>query len=308
MSAFHGVSAFPITPAAPDGTVDVPALRRLLRPLVAAKVDAIGLLGSTGSYPYLSRAERRRALDVALNEVGGRLPVLVGVGALRTDEAMRLAEDARAAGAAAGLLAPVSYTPLGDDEVFEHFRAVASTSQLPLCIYNNPGTTHFTFGPALIGRLSRLAGVVALKDPAPPPTEVAARVAALRDAVSPGFPLGFSVDWHAAEALLAGADGWHSVAAGLFPEPCMAIARAAARGDADEVRRRNAEFFPLWDLFRRHSSLRVMFAAAEALGLCSAAPPRPILPLPDEARRDVAAALASIGAIRAPKASEAAAS
>jgi 4-hydroxy-tetrahydrodipicolinate synthase len=74
------------------------------------------LLGSTGTYAYLTRSERRRALDTALDEVSGRTPILVGVGALRTDEAVRLAQDANAAGATAGLLAAVSYTPLTEDE------------------------------------------------------------------------------------------------------------------------------------------------------------------------------------------------
>lgn len=289
MTTLTGLSAFPITPMSAEGIVDVAALRRLLRPLVAAGVDSIGLLGSTGSYPYLSRAERRRALDAALDEAAGRLPILVGVGALRTDEAVRLAGDARAAGAAAGLLAPVSYTPLLDDEVFAHFRAVAEASGLPLCIYDNPGTTHFTVSPALIGRLSRLPGVVAAKSPAPPAAQVAAHVAALRAAVPAGFPLGFSVDWHAAEAVLAGGDGWYSVAAGLFPAPCLAILRAAQRGDAEEARRHDAAMQPLWDLFRRHTSLRVAYAAADILGLCRAEPPRPILPLSAEARGEVEA-------------------
>ena len=132
-------------------------------PLCQAGVNSIGLLGSTGSYPYLSRAERRRALEAALEEAAGRAPVLVGVGALRTDEAVRLAQDAQVVGAAAGLLAPVSYTPLTDDEVYEHFATVARESRLPLCIYDNPGTTHFRFSSELVGRLSHLPGIVAVK-------------------------------------------------------------------------------------------------------------------------------------------------
>ena len=151
-----GLSAFPITPADASGKVDVSALRRLVAPLCQAGVNSIGLLGSTGSYPYLSSAERRRALEAALEEAAGRAPVLVGVGALRTDEAVRLAQDAQVAGAAAGLLAPVSYTPLSDDEVYEHFATVARESRLPLCIYDNPGTTHFRFSSVLVGRLSHL--------------------------------------------------------------------------------------------------------------------------------------------------------
>src|SRR3954463_1321585 len=132
----RGLSAFPITPADAEGRVDANALRKLVAALCAAKVHSIGLLGSTGTYAYLSRSERRRALDAALQEAG-QVPILVGVGALRTDEAVQLAQDAKAAGAAAGLLAPVSYTPL-TEEVFEHFATVARESGLPLCIYDNP--------------------------------------------------------------------------------------------------------------------------------------------------------------------------
>ncbi len=285
----RGVSAFPITPAAPDGRVDVVALRGLLERLVAAKVDSIGLLGSTGSYPYLSRGERRRAIETAVAATGGATPLLVGVGALRTDEAVRLAQDAKGAGAAVGLLAPVSYTPLTEDEVFEHFATVARESRLPLCIYDNPGTTHFTFSPTLVGRISRLPGIVAVKSPAPDAPAVAAHLAALRNAAAAaGFSVGCSVDPHAVEALLAGADAWYSVAAGLFPRACTEIGRAVGRGDAAEARHLNARLQPLWDLFRQFSSLRVVYAAADLLDICHAAPPRPILPLPEAARQTVA--------------------
>lgn len=77
---------------------------------------------------YLSREERRRALTEALDEAGGQIAVVAGIGALRTDEAVALARDARALGAAAGLLAAVSDTPLTEDEVFEHFSTVAPTA------------------------------------------------------------------------------------------------------------------------------------------------------------------------------------
>src|SRR5580692_10545199 len=179
MPLFSGLAAFPITPADTDGRVDVAGVRTLVRRLVAAKVDSIGLLGSTGTYAYLARSERRRAIEAAVDEAGGAVPVMAGVGALRTDEAVALAEDARAAGAGAGLLAPVSYTPLTDEEVFVHFQTVAGESGLPICIYNNPATTHFTFSPELEGRLSQVPGVVAVKNGAPA-TGAAAHLADLR--------------------------------------------------------------------------------------------------------------------------------
>jgi 4-hydroxy-tetrahydrodipicolinate synthase len=290
----NGLSAFPITPSDAGGRVDIAALRILVGRLCAAKVDSIGLLGSTGTYAYLSRAERRRALDAALEETAGRTPVVVGIGALRTDDAVRLAQDARAAGATVGLLAAVSYTPLTDDEVFEHFMTVARESSLPLCIYDNPGTTHFRFSTALIGRLSRHPEIVAVKTGAPEPSAVAAHLSEFRSLTPEGFSLGYAGDWHSVETLIAGADAWYSVVAGLFPNISMAMVQAAKSNDAVEARRLNASLEPLWSLFKEFSSLRVIYASADILGICRAEPPRPILPLADAARQRVADVLKAL--------------
>lgn len=288
---FQGLSAFPITPTEADGKVDTGALTRLLSPLVAAKVDSIGLLGSTGTYPFLSRTERRRAIDAALAEAGGKVPVLVGVGALRTDDSVALAQDAKAAGATAGLLAPVSYTPLTDDEVFTHFSTVVSESRLPIVIYDNFGTTHFRFSPELVGRIAHIPGVVAVKSTAPQPDLVADHLKQLRDAVPPGFSVGYAGDWNSTAALIAGGDAWYCVAAGLFPKSCLAIIRALQAGDIAEARRLDAAMQPLWSLFKDYSSLRVMYAAVEQMGITNAKPPRPVLPLNDAAQDKVAAVL-----------------
>ena len=215
----------------------------------------------------------------------------MGVGALRTDDAQDLACDAEAAGAVGLLLAPVSYTPLTDDEVFEHFVAVARATDLPLCIYNNPGTTHFTFSDALVERLAKIPGVTAVKNPAPPPAEAQARHEALRARVPGSFAIGYSGDWNAPDAILAGGDAWYSVVGGLLPEPTLKLLRAAQAGDVAEVARWNGRFRPLWDLFKELSSLRVMYAAADVLGLCGCEPPRPILPLTAADRGRVAAAV-----------------
>ncbi|MGH1590775.1 dihydrodipicolinate synthase family protein [Methylobacterium phyllosphaerae] len=294
MPAISGLSAFPITPSDRDGRIDAEALRRLLEPLVAAGVDLIGLLGSTGTYAYLNRDERRRAVAIAAETVGGRVPLLVGVGALRTDEAIRLAQDARAAGADAGLLAPVSYTPLTEAEVEAHFAAVAEKGGLPLVLYDNPATTHFRFTPALIGRIARRPGIAAAKCAAPDPANAAAGVAALQEAVPAGFPVGFSGDWNVTEALIAGGAAWFSVAGGLFPRTSLALVRAVEAGDTDRARALNAALEPLWALFRAHSSLRVVYALADLMGLCRVEPPRPIRPLAPEIVAEIAATVRSM--------------
>lgn len=285
---FHGLSAFPLTPADAGGRVNVEALSRLLERLCDARVDSIGLLGSTGIYAYLSREERRRAVAAAAECVRGRVPLVVGVGALRTDAATDLARDAEAAGADALLMAPVSYTPLTEDEAFEHYRAVAGSTGLPLCIYNNPGTTHFRFGIELLERLSRLPTVRGVKMPLPADGDFAGEIALLRDRTE--LAIGYSGDWGMAPALLAEADAFYCVLAGLFPRPVMALADAARRGDTAEVARLDQELAPLWEGFKTHGSLRIMYALMERLGLGQAEPPRPLLPLASDAREKMLAA------------------
>ncbi|TDT99843.1 4-hydroxy-tetrahydrodipicolinate synthase [Azorhizobium sp. AG788] len=290
-SPFHGLSAFPITPSDPQGRVDTAALEILLTRLVLAGVDSIGLLGSTGTYAYLSRTERRRAVEAASALVAKRIPIVVGIGALRTDEAVDLARDAAEAGADGLLLAPVSYTPLTEDEVFAHFAAVAGATDLPLCVYNNPGTTHFTFTPALVARLATLPNVVALKNPAAAPVDAPTLHANLRAAVPEAFAIGYSADWNVTEAILAGGQAWYSVCGGLLPEPTLKLMRAAQAHDMAQVGLWKARFEPLWALFRELTSLRVTYAAANILGLSTALPPRPILPLAPEHYPRIAAAL-----------------
>jgi 4-hydroxy-tetrahydrodipicolinate synthase len=178
--------------------------------------------------------------------------------------------------------------------VFEHFATVARESGLPLCIYDNPSTTHFQFSPELIGRLSRIPGIIAVKSPAPGRQAVAAHLANLRSVVPAGFSLGYSGDWNSVEALIAGGHAWYSVVAGLFPRISMGLVQAVQNGDTTEARRLNERLEPLWSLFREFSSLRVIYASADALGICRAEPPRPLLPLTGAARQRVADVLQTL--------------
>jgi 4-hydroxy-tetrahydrodipicolinate synthase len=288
-SLFHGLSAFPLTPADETGRVDTLLLAQLLERLCVAGVDSIGLLGSTGIYAYLSREERLRAVEAAVECVGGRTPLIVGIGALRTDTVCDLATDAENAGADALLLAPVSYTPLTEDEVYEHYRTVAAATRLPVCIYNNPGTTHFTFSLDLLERLSNIPTLQAVKMPLPADGDFAAELARLRQRTD--LFVGFSGDWGMAASTLAGADGFYSGLAGILPRLTLAVVRAAQAGDADEVRRLDDSLKPLWETLRAHGGLRVSYALLDILGLGKAQPPRPILPLGPDAQQRVASAM-----------------
>ncbi|MTV38666.1 dihydrodipicolinate synthase family protein [Duganella radicis] len=271
---FSGLSAFPITPLKQD-SIDEAAYGRLVRRLAAAGVDSIGALGSTGCYPYLSRAERARAAQLAVAHADG-VPVMIGIGALRMRDVLELAEDAQKAGASAVLLAPVSYHALTSDEVYGLYDAVTRNLSIPLCVYDNPGTTRFTFSDELHGRIAQLPNVASIKIPGVPAEAAAAteRVARLRALIPASVTIGVSGDWFGAAGMNAGCEAWYSVLGGLFPETTLAIARAASK---EEATRLSERLRPYWDLIARHGgSLRVTATALEILGLVSG----PCLPAP----------------------------
>ncbi len=278
-SIFRGLSAFPLTPADADGVVDTEAFAVMIDRLVSAGVDSIAVLGSTGTYAYLNRSERSRALACAVETIAGRVPLIAGIGAMRTSWVHELARDAERLGADGLLLAPISYAPLTQDEVFAHFDATAAATGLPICVYNNPGTTHFSFSPELVSRLSRVNNIAAIKMPLPADGDFAGEMGRLRSSCREGLIVGYSGDWGAAPALLAGADAWYSVVAGLLPVPALRLTRAALCGNDVSATTTHAAFGPLWTLFRTHGSLRVMYLIADQLGLRPGQPPLPIQPL-----------------------------
>lgn len=290
-----GLSAFPLTPLR-GSAVDEAAFARLIERLAMAGVDSICALGSTGNYAYLDLAERQRVARLAVRHAGN-VPVIVGIGALRTRDVLALAEDAQQAGAKAVLLAPMSYQKLTDDEVFGLYETVSRALSVPLVVYDNPGTTHFEFSDALHGRIARLARVASVKIP-PVASDLAAataRVARLRAVLPPHVGIGISGDAVAATGLLAGCAAWYSVIGGLFPEAALAVLRAAQSGDAALAQRRSARLEPLWALFRQHGSLRVVATAAELLGHASApCLPPPLRALQGADRQHLAALLAGL--------------
>lgn len=294
---FTGLSAFPLTPLAHDA-LDEAAFVRLIQRLAEAKVDSITALGSTGSYAYLSGKERHRVARLAVRHAGG-LPVFIGIGALRTSHVLANLENAEEAGASGVLLAPMTYQPLTDDDVFELFRTVTTNSSLPVIVYDNPGTTHFTFTDELYGRIAELPGIASIKIPGVPadPDRAQARVRHIRAAVPAHVTIGVSGDAHAAAGLAAGCDAWYSVIGGTLPVPAMRITQAAREGHIGAALAESQRLAPLWKLFAEFGgSIRVVAAIAEQLGLASrSCLPLPLQGLTAQQRRRVAAIIDELG-------------
>ncbi|OJA05174.1 dihydrodipicolinate synthase family protein [Halomonas sp. QHL1] len=294
---FTGLSAFPLTPMN-EQSINEREFARLVESLTEAAVDSIGVLGSTGSYAYLSRDERARVALISV-ENAGSVPVVAGIGALRTRDVLANAESAQQAGVNGVLLAPVSYQKLTDDEVYDLYATVCQSLSVPLCVYDNPGTTHFEFSDELHGRISQLPQVRSIKIP-PVSNDIESakeRVARLRKLIPADVTIGISGDAAAATGLNAGCDVWYSVIGGLYPKAALAITRAAQAGDAQRARALSGTLEPLWALYREYGgSLRVAATIAEITGRVS----QPCLPLPlktlqGDERKRVAAVIETLG-------------
>ncbi|QZN97138.1 dihydrodipicolinate synthase family protein [Symbiopectobacterium purcellii] len=282
---FSGFSAFPLTPLK-NGDIDETAFTGLLQIITAAEVDSIGVIGSTGNYAYLTRAQRYRATEIAV-ELAGSIPVMSSIGAVSTDEVIRLANDAQKAGVKGVMMAPVSYQKLTSEEVFGFYERVTGELSVPLYIYDNPATTGFSFDDELLMRLSFLPNVSSVKlgfletDL----SLATQRIGKLKASFCEGVTLGISGDGRAVRGLMAGCDVYYSALGGLYPRELLEMAHSVLRGDVQRAIDLNALFEPIWAYFSQYGSLRTIASIAELRGLVqSPCLPSPLLSLTGEDR------------------------
>lgn len=280
---FTGLSAFPLTPFK-DEKVDYSGFESLITNLTSAKVDSICAMGSTGLYPYLNRSELSTLAKTTV-ELSGDIPVMVGIGALRTYDVLKNAETAQQASVDALLLAPMSYHPLSEQEVLALFETVTAEIEVPLVVYDNPGVTNFTFSDDLYYRVTRLPNIGAIKIPGMPfaTDEGPARLAQLRNIVPESVAIGVSGDKFGAAGMAAGCDLWLSVIGGLFPNTVKQLIRSAHTKQENPL---NSRLEELWQLFvRNKGGLRVIATAANILGYAdNDCLPAPLQPLTGEDR------------------------
>lgn len=288
---FTGLSAFPITPFKNE-QVDLVSFDRLIGNLVDANVDSICAMGSTGLYPYLTREQLFDVSRVAVNQAG-KVPVMAGVGSLRTYDVLRNIETVQKAGVSAVLLAPVSYQPLNENEVYGLYEAASREVSVPICVYENPRVTNFTFSDALYRRLAGLPHIGAIKIPGMPfaTNEGASRLASLREILPPSMAVGVSGDQFGAAGMAQGCDLWLSVIGGIFPKTVQTIIQYATSEQANEALALSDSLAGLWQLCANNGGgLRVVAEAAKILGYSEGNNlPAPFLPISDDDRDSLSA-------------------
>lgn len=276
-----------VTPMQHDGAIDWAALEKLTEYHIQAGTSALVIAGTTGESATLTVPEHCEIIRFAVEQSGGRIPIIAGTGSNSTHEAIELTVAAAEVGADASLLVTPYYNRPTQEGLYQHFCAVAESVNIPIILYNVPGRTACDLSNDTVLRLSKVDNIVALKDA----TGDVARGAALIGQLPDTFAV-YSGDDPTALALMRhGAKGNISVTANVAAEAMAALCRYALAGDFDAAQRIDNQLQGLNKaLFLEPNPIPVKWAMAEQ-GMMGGTLRLPLVALSDEYHEPVRAAL-----------------
>ena len=261
---FTGVGTALITPFTRTGALDEPAVRRLARRQVDAGVHVLVPCGTTGESPTLTAGERRRVVEIAVEEAAGRALVLAGAGGYDTREVVESAQEMEKAGAHGILSVTPYYNKPTPEGLFQHYSAIAGATSLPIVLYNVPGRTGCNIDPATLVRLASIPNVAGVKEASGNITQMAE----ICRSVPPDFLVLSGDDAITLPLMAIGGRGVISVASNEAPAEMVQMVEAAERGDFATARRWHEKLLPLMQgNFVESNPIPVKFAMA-AMGLC----------------------------------------
>ena len=266
-----------VTPFTADGAVDEPAVQRLAARQIDAGVHFLVPCGTTGESPTLSRAEQRRVVELVVKTAAGRVPVLAGAGGYDTRGVIDLVADMRRAGADGILSVTPYYNKPTPEGIYQHYRAIAESTPLPIVVYNVPGRTGCNVDVGTLCRLADIPNIVGVK-------EASANMPQMCE-ICRAVPTGFSVlsgdDLFAVPLLSIGGSGVISVASNEAPAEMSRLMSVALNGDFNTARQLHTRLLPLMRVNFIETNPIPVKAAMAHLGLLEPhfrlpmVPPRP---------------------------------
>ncbi|MCX7918902.1 MAG: 4-hydroxy-tetrahydrodipicolinate synthase [bacterium] len=237
---FYGSLVAIVTPFK-NGLIDEQALTDLIEWHIANGTDGIVPCGTTGESATLSHEEHERVIEITVQTVRGRIPVIAGSGSNSTKEAIRLTKFAEKAGADAALLISPYYNKPTQEGLYQHFKAVSEAVDIPLFLYNIPGRTAVNILPDTMARLAELKNIIGVKEATGDMKQVAETIA-----VCPkDFMILSGDDFTTLPLLALGGHGVISVVANVVPKETAAMCTAWFDGNINEARRLHYYLLPL---------------------------------------------------------------
>ncbi|HSU57382.1 MAG TPA: 4-hydroxy-tetrahydrodipicolinate synthase [Candidatus Dormibacteraeota bacterium] len=243
---FTGIYTAIVTPFK-NGKVDETALERLIKAQIKGGVDGIVPVGTTGESPTVNYEEHVHIIALSVRFAQRKIKVLAGTGGNSTAEAVYLTEQAEKVGADGSLQVAPYYNKPTQEGLFQHFRAVARATSLPIVLYSIPGRCGIEIGIDTVKRLAReCKTIVGIKEASGNPD----RVSQLRAALGPKFAILSGDDALTLPFMAVGAQGVISVASNIIPRQVAQMVQAFARGDLKAALRIHEKYYPVFkDLF-----------------------------------------------------------
>ena len=282
-----------ITPMLDDGSVDYPALRKLIDWHIAEGTDCIGVVGTTGESPTVNVEEHCEIIRVSVEQSAGRVPIMAGCGANSTAEAIELARFAKKVGADCQLQVVPYYNKPTQEGQYLHFKAIAEAVELPVVLYNVPGRSVADMAHDTVMRLAKVPGIVGIKEA----TGNIERAQWLIKEAPKGFAIYSGDDPTAVALMLCGGHGNVSVTANVAPRLMHELCVAAIAGDVPRAMEIQFRLLPLHKaLFVESNPIPVKWAAAR-MGLCKDALRLPLTILTEDNRPTLERAMHATGLI-----------
>ena len=277
-----------------DGSVDYPALRKLIDWHVAEGTNCIGVVGTTGESPTVNVEEHCEIIRVAVEQAAGRVSIMAGCGANSTHEAIELAKYAKKVGADSQLQVVPYYNKPTQEGQYQHFKAIAeATGDLPVILYNVPGRSVADMQHETVLRLAQIPGIIGIKEA----TGNIERAQWLIRDVPAGFGVYSGDDPTAVALMLCGGHGNISVTANVAPRLMSELCRAALAGDIKRAMEIQFQLMPLHkSLFVEANPIPVKWAATR-MGLCGPTLRLPMTQLSQQYEAVVEAALRKVGVL-----------
>ncbi len=295
MPKLHGIIPPIATPIDARERPDEKALRRLVEYLLAAGTHALFVMGSTGEFALFTDEERKRAIEIVVDQVGGRVPVLAGCAAESTKKAIAQAAVATEAGAQMLVLTPTYYFPATQPDIIAHYRLFLREADLPTVVYNIPWCTGSSIQPETAEVLFDLPGVVGMKDSSDD-FWLFQRLLIVRQSRKNGVLFQGSEN-NIAASLLMGADGGVLGIANVLPDLCVRLYQAAARRDLEKVRALNDKLQRVRRLYPLAPPRQILKYMLSLKGIGNGAAVQPAAPLPAAVKQQVRTVLRREGSL-----------
>jgi 4-hydroxy-tetrahydrodipicolinate synthase len=289
VSGFHGVFPYLVSPVGDDGRVDDEVLARLVEHLVAAGVHGLTPLGSTGEFAYLSFEQKRRIVEVTVKAAAGRVPVVAGVAATTTADAVRQAVEWQKLGCAGILAILEAYFPVPDDGVVAYFGAIADAVDCPIVLYTNPQFQRSDLSLAAIERLAARRNIRYLKDAS---TDTGRLLSIMIRVPELGI---FSASAHIpACVMLIGGRGWMAGPACLIPRQSVRLYELCRAQRWSEAMALQRDLWRLNQLFAKHALAACIKGGLELQGFAVGPPLPPQAALDQAGRVELSAVLETL--------------